>query len=122
MNILLIDDDELMRNGLKALLERRGHTVCLYTTGEGAIEYALKLCPDITLTDHNLGLCDTGLIIAGALIAENRKAVLMSGDPTIASAALDAGVPFIPKTEIHEIIETLEGARHTPTGGPRRDT
>ena len=117
MKILLIDDDELMRNGFKALLERRGHTVFLYDTGEGAVDYSLKLCPDITLTDHNLGLCDTGLVIAGALITEGRKAVLMSGDLTIAHAALDAGVPFIPKTEIHEIIQTLEGASRTPAEG-----
>jgi len=109
--ILLIEDEEALRNGMRALLERRGHTVYIYTRGDGAVEYAKKLCPNITLTDHNLGISQkTGLSIARALIANNQRAILTSGDSAVKNPALDSGVPFIEKGRPMTTIKMIEEA------------
>ena len=54
MKILLIEDDEAVRNCIKHYLERKGHTVYTYNRGEGAAEYAMDLCPDVKHTDRYL--------------------------------------------------------------------
>lgn len=111
MKILLIEDDETLRNCFETYLERRGHTVHLYNRSEGAIEYALQMRPDLVLTDHNLepdGL--RGVQIAYFLIKHGQPAVLMSGDPTVAASAKASGVPFVEKTDIKEVILTIEEA------------
>ena len=101
MKILIIEDDEILRNAFQMYLERRGHTVYTYNRGEGAAEYSMELCPDVTLTDHNLepnGI--TGVEIAYYLINKGRKAILMSGDPTVAASAAASDVPFVEKGSI----------------------
>ncbi len=111
MKILLIEDDETLRNCFQTYLERRGHTVYLYTRGEGAIDYALKIRPDLVLTDHNLspdGI--TGLEIAGELQREGQKVILLSGDPTVGGFAILACVTFVEKSDIKSVIRVVEEA------------
>ena len=111
MKVLLIEDEEIMRNCLRVYLERSGHTVYEYTRGEGAADYALKMRPDTVLIDHNLELDGPkGLEIAGELIREGQRAILMSGDPNIGGYAELAGVPFVEKSDIKSVIARLEVA------------
>ena len=111
MKILLIEDEETIRNCFRTYLERRGHTVYEYNRGEGATDYALKMRPDLVLTDHNLEIeGPKGLEIAAELIREGQKAILMSGDPTVGGFAILADVPFVEKTAIKEVILTIEEA------------
>ena len=108
MKILLIEDDETLRNCIGHYLVRDGHTVHEYTRGEGAVEYALKMRPDLVLTDHNLtpgGVL--GLEIAGELQREGQRVVLMSGDPTVEGFATLAGVQFIEKSDLKEIVREI---------------
>ena len=110
MKILLIEDDETLRNCFRHSLERAGHTVYEYTRSTGAVEYALKMRPDLVLTDHNLELQGPkGLEIAAELIREGQRTILMSGDPTVGGYAELAGVPFVEKTDIKSVIGALEG-------------
>jgi DNA-binding NarL/FixJ family response regulator len=53
LRILVCDDHDLMRRGLKALLEaREGWTVCAEAeTGRDAVELATKLRPDVAVLD-----------------------------------------------------------------------
>jgi DNA-binding NarL/FixJ family response regulator len=52
LRILIADDHDLMRRGLKALLESHGWTVCAEAhTGREAIEKAKLLKPDIAILD-----------------------------------------------------------------------
>ena len=112
MKILLIEDEEALRNCFRTYLERKGHTIYLYTRGEGAIDYALKIRPDIVLTDHNLepepGV--KGLEIAGELIRKGQRTILMSGDSTVGGFATLAGIPFVEKSDIKSVVRVVEGA------------
>lgn len=50
-NILLVEDDELVRDMLTQLLQRASHQVLTATNGEEAIEILKKTHPDIMITD-----------------------------------------------------------------------
>ena len=110
MKILLIEDEEILRNCIRTYLERKGHTVYEYNRGEGAIEYALQMRPDVVLTDHNLepGAGIKGLEIAAHLQREGQAVVLTSGDPTVGGYAELAGVRFVEKTDIKEVVRVVE--------------
>ena len=115
MKILLIEDEEALRNCLRYYLQRDGHTVYEYNRGEGAVDYALKMRPDLVLTDHNLTSQGVkGLEIAGELIREGQRAVLMSADPTVGGYAELAGVPFVEKSDIKGGVAVVEGAADKP--------
>ncbi len=49
--ILLIDDEPLIRDGLKQILELKGYTVKTASDGKEAIQYLNNNCPDIVITD-----------------------------------------------------------------------
>ena len=109
MKILLIEDDETLRNCIRHYLERRGHTICTYDRGTGAIGYALEMRPDLVLTDHNLerdGI--KGLEIAAELQRQGQRTILMSGDSTVGGYAELAGVPFVEKSDIKSVVAAVE--------------
>ena len=109
MKILLIEDDVLIRNCFQMYLERKGHEVAIYNRGEGAIEYAMEMRPDLVLTDHNLGPGDIkGVEIAYFLTQKGQRAILMSGDPDIAHSAEAADVPFVEKTTVKDVLRMVE--------------
>jgi len=108
MKILLIDDDESVRNAVQHYLERSGYEVHTMDTSTGAVEEAVRLSPDLVLTDHNLGDCETGLSIAHKLKCKGIRAVLMSGDPTVRGPSLGMGIPFALKTDIYELITEVK--------------
>jgi len=56
MNILVVDDHQLMRDGLRALLERETdlHVVGEAADGQEALELAPKLRPDLVLMDVSM--------------------------------------------------------------------
>ena len=108
MKILIIDDDKSIRMALRMRLERRGHTIHEYDRSDGALELAERLEPDLTITDHNLGKGDKGLKIASALIGNNKRAVLMSCDPTVERPSWDMGVPFIFKPNMEGMFAMIE--------------
>ncbi len=50
-NILLVEDDDLVRDMLTQVLERASHQVTIATNGEEATECLRKAAPDIMVTD-----------------------------------------------------------------------
>ena len=111
MIVLIIDDDESIRNCFRRFIERAGHTVYEYNRAEGAEDYALKMRPDLVLTDHNLGPkgTTTGLEIAAQLKREGQRVLVMSGDSTVAGFAALAGVDFVEKCNVADVLKDIEG-------------
>jgi CheY-like chemotaxis protein len=105
--ILYIEDVELLRLSTKNILEHDGHEVLLYSTGEGAVEYADKIRPDLVLTDHNLGLCENGINIACKLKALGQPVILTSGDSDIERMAHWSGIPFVLKGRPGDLRNTI---------------
>jgi DNA-binding NarL/FixJ family response regulator len=55
LRILIADDHDLIRRGLKALLEPRGWTICAEAhTGREAVEQATELTPEIAVLDISM--------------------------------------------------------------------
>ena len=110
MKVLVIDDDEPIRNCFRVCLERKGHTVYEYNRAEGASDYALTMRPDLVLIDHNLGPRGTvtGLEIAGPLQREGQRVILMSGDSTVRNFATLADIQFVEKSGMKEVLDALE--------------
>ncbi len=49
--VLLVDDDKLVRNVVRVVLEAEGHTVREAADGEGALEVADAFGPDVVVLD-----------------------------------------------------------------------
>lgn len=56
--ILLVEDNELNRDVLGRLLQRRGHAITFAEDGESALALALEACPELILMDISLPKMD----------------------------------------------------------------
>ncbi|MBW3670686.1 MAG: response regulator transcription factor [Acidobacteria bacterium] len=96
VRVVLVDDHEIVLEGLRAILERDGHVevVSCCTDGAGALETIQRLAPDVVLLD--LSLPDmSGLDVLKRIDCSKTAVVLFTGT-----------------AEQEEIIEALElGAR-----------
>ncbi len=121
--VLLLDDDEMMRELLQALLPMDGYEVSSAADGEAAV-CALRQGPDVdlVLTDlHMPGLEGRDLVVALRSVMPERMLLIgMSGsepEPPI-RRALDAFLrkPF-DSDDLRRAIQTAQEA-HEPEGGP----
>jgi DNA-binding response OmpR family regulator len=108
MKILIIEDEESIRESLKIMLSHKGHTVFTYPNGKGAQSYAEKLKPDLTISDHDLGEGDKGLHIVSNLKKQGFEVIMMSGNEGIRSASWDKCIPFIMKPDLSKLFEMVD--------------
>lgn len=108
MKILVIEDEEGIRECLKLRLTRKGHVVFTYSSGPGAQSFAEKLRPDLTISDHDLGEGDKGLYITSNLKKQGFEVIMMSGNEGIRSASWDKGIPFIMKPDLNKLLELVD--------------
>jgi DNA-binding NarL/FixJ family response regulator len=110
MNLLLVDDHALFREGLRALLEKISPGVEIHETA--AIKGAVELC---AATEFRMALLDLGLAASDGLatldefrlaIPELPVVVLSSEqDPACIRAAIEKGaVGFIPKSHTADLM------------------
>ena len=90
LSVYVIDDDDLVRDGLCSLLEHLGHRTKSYRYPEAALEELInvQIAPDVVIVDYNMpGMNGAQLIGAysSAVVNEKRfantKILLMSGLP-----------------------------------------
>lgn len=91
--ILIVEDDQAIRDALRRSLADRGHAVSVAATGFGGLEATLKEQPEVVLLD--LGLPDIdGLTLISMIRAAVQVPILVitaqDDDPTLVRA-LDAG-------------------------------
>ncbi len=67
--ILVVDDDEVMRDLLRRVLERSGFEVMTATDGREGVERARGRAVDLTITDMMMPVMD-GIELIQALVAE----------------------------------------------------
>ena len=108
MKILVIEDEESIRECLKIKLTRKGHVVFTYSSGLGAQSFAENMQPDLTISDHDLGEGDNGLHIVSNLKRQGFEVIMMSGNEGIRSAAWDKGIPFIMKPDVGPLMEMVD--------------
>jgi len=124
--ILLADDHAIVRQGLKALLEREGFTVVAEADdGQAAVRHARERCPDVAVLDFSMPLLN-GLDAAVEIIraCPRAKAILltMHTDDHYVLSALQAGVKgYVVKTQassdlVRAIHEVLRGMMYLSPG------
>lgn len=64
--ILAVDDMRSMRDLVKSVLEKRGHTVVTHEDGQQALDYAQTNSVDLVISDINMPNM-TGITLAGEL-------------------------------------------------------
>ncbi len=116
MRVLLADDHQILRDGVRRGLESAGATVVGEAdNGEQAVELALQTKPDIVLMDLSMPVLD-GVGATERITAEvpDTKVVVltMHDDPDRTRAALMAGaVGYMTKgTSFEDVYDTLERA------------
>jgi two-component system response regulator NreC len=124
--ILLADDHLIVRQGLKALLEREGFAVVAEVAdGQEAIRAARERCPDVAVLDFGMPLFN-GLGAAREILraCPRAKAILLTvhTEDHYVLEALQAGVKgYVVKTEatadlVRAIHEVLRGTMYLSPG------
>jgi DNA-binding NarL/FixJ family response regulator len=111
--ILIVDDHQLAREGLSAVLSQGGYDVVgLAASGEEAIELTARLAPDIVLMDVRLGDGIDGLEATRRIVAQGLPSrvimLTLHETPAYVREALSAGAAGYVLKEA--AIEELRGA------------
>ncbi|WP_349322492.1 response regulator [Asticcacaulis sp. MM231] len=86
--ILLVDDDAVLMDSLRASFRRRGYRVVSCQNASAAIAVAGEVSPDMAVVDLNLGKGPNGLWCVQALKAQQPEltVVLLTGYASVATA------------------------------------
>ena len=113
IRILVVDDEESMRNVLNRILTKSGYEVTTVATGRGAIECASDQEFDVAFLDLNLGDMN-GVEVFKEIreVSPHTHIIFVSGDPALEQVKQNEGIRhmagFIKKPfEIHEINELV---------------
>ena len=108
LHILVIDDEESVRLGMRALLEELGCTVSLGASTSEAVTQATLQIPDILLCDFRLRGADNGIdtIRAVRQLYPDLPALIISGDsaPERLLEAQATGITIIHKPVASEVL------------------
>lgn len=96
IRVILADDHELVRQGLKLLLEREGFSVVgEAANGQVAVDLASKVCPDVTVLDIGMPILN-GLDAARGVqkVSPKAKTILLTrhDEEQYVAEALRAGI------------------------------
>jgi DNA-binding NtrC family response regulator len=118
--VLVVEDNELMRDGVVAALSARGHEVVAVSGGTAAIERFLSRLPDVVVTDLQMpGLNGLDLMAELHKLDQHVPVVMMTafGSVETAVAALRQGAfdyvtkPFTPDELAVAVERAIEHAR-----------
>ena len=115
MHILVVEDQDAIRNMIEALMSARGHKVTAVNSGSKALEVAVKSPPDLLLLDLHLPGQYDGFAVCEKLkaCADTRHipVVIISAKDdaetrakaTLTGAAAYYGKPFSPMALMKEV-------------------
>jgi YesN/AraC family two-component response regulator len=114
LNILLVDDDELIRISLGALLEQQGFAVTAAANVREALKHIHSGTFDVLLSDLHMPGAGDGLTVVSAMRHANPKAVtiLLSAFPEMTAAAhailLQADEILVKPVDIVALIDVIK--------------
>ncbi len=111
--VMVVDDDEDIRESLKAFLEAAGFDVRLARNGQEALDRLLsESLPAVVLLDLRMPVMTGWELLA--VMAENsrlRDVVVIVVSGSVGDAPLPAGIPFLPKPfEVGRLIATVRAS------------
>ena len=119
--VLLVDDDELVRDSCTAMLERLGHGVSTAATGEEALQrLAGDLRPDVVILDLNMpGLGGTGTLPRLRALHPTLPVLLATGradEAAMALARAHGSTALLPKP--FSLLDIQRHLEALPSRGP----
>lgn len=124
-NLLLVEDDDDLREMLTYYLQTRGHEVRTATNGVEALLEVERRYPDLVISDLEMPVLD-GLswirhMIEAGLGGENVPIILMSGNPQLLRAAGAVVAPYtLEKPFSFEALDRMIELRLTSGNTARR--
>ncbi len=115
MRILIVDDDQFVRDSLQALLKYCEFEVRTCESGPEAISVAEFFRPNHVLIDWNLGHPMNGMDVSHAMLklAPEVQVVMISGDLRVESDVTDQSFEFLMKP--FQLPDLLSILGKTPT-------
>ena len=122
VKVLLIDDEEGIRRGMKTLLEESGSEVLLAASTDEAIAIVREVAVDIVIADFRLRGADNGIQAIKLLryIRPDLPALLMTGEtaPDRLREAQQANIPVIHKPVMpHVLMQEIQRVVARKAGG-----
>lgn len=124
--ILVVDDDELIGDMVRAILEAEGHVIGVVTSGEAAVAAIAAKQPDLVILDSMMpGIPGEEVLRQIRTSASYRTPVLMltaKRNTSDVQIAMRAGAddylkkPFDPDELLFRVDELLESGRKRPIG------
>lgn len=123
MKLLLVDDDELLRDRLARAFVKRGYDVRTAATADQATHLATQDAPDLAVVDLKMpGQSGIELIRKLKELAPGIKSVILTGYGSIANAvdAMHAGaVGYVTKpADADQVLEAFRRAEQQPSEPP----
>jgi DNA-binding NtrC family response regulator len=123
-NLLLVEDDEDLRDLMADLLETQGHEVRVASNGVGALKHLDARIPQLVISDLEMPVLDGLALIYRMFVEdlgrENVPVILMSASPRLQQIGDAAGTPYIlPKPFSVDTLETLVTRALTEAIPPR---
>jgi DNA-binding NarL/FixJ family response regulator len=116
LRVLIVDDHDLFRTGLRSLLEEQGvHVVGEASTGTDAVRIVRELAPDVVVMDLNMpgmgGAEATRHIASAAPLTRVVMLTISEEDSDVMDAILAGACGYLLKdASIHELIAGIESA------------
>ena len=116
-NILIVDDDALIRHGLKRILEERGCQVEDFSCGHLAIERLQQSSFDLVVTDLKMpGMSGMEVLASIRILQPSIPIIIITGYPTVDSAVVTMKLgavdylakPFVPDEFCSRIKKALD--------------
>lgn len=116
--VLIVDDDELIRDTLRELVEMTGCTALLASNGRDALKVMASRRPCLVILDLLMPV-----MTGSELIEEMRKEPALSGIPVVVSTSAPhrapAGVPVVKKpVDIDVIVDWMRKTCHCAISKP----
>jgi CheY-like chemotaxis protein len=120
--ILVVDDEEVLRNLAKEVLSEEGYQVTLASSGEQALEFLKKASFDLVIADLKMPGMD-GMELLKKVKEQNKETqvILLTShlSPTTALSSLEAGAFWYltkPLDDISIFVEKVKLALHDKKG------
>jgi two-component system cell cycle sensor histidine kinase/response regulator CckA len=119
--ILVVDDEDTIRQFVRAVLERGGYTVAVASNGDEALETIHRWSPDLLLTDIVMpGMSGIGLAARAHQLRPKMPVIFMSGYADQYETELSGSVclrkPFTPSQLLVAIGDVADAQRALTPG------
>jgi FixJ family two-component response regulator len=110
-HVCIIDDDDAVRDSLRALLEAEGHDVSDYSSGEAFLESANSRSAECLIVDINMpGMSGLSLLQLLRQRGDSRPAIVITAEPSpeVSARAGALGASFFEKPyQEDDFLDTL---------------